>query len=121
MNISPMITNQSVSGNSKAYKTQAPIITIHTDAQVIHNTWPSWRSKTTVSQAKQNNTQVMPHCSNLSVKWQPTVKNTTFADPQMTKSKSNVLPNTCHLIGRQMSEFSSQGMHITDLGKVPDD
>ena len=43
MNISPMITNQSVSGNSKAYKTQAQIITIHTAAQVIHNTRPSWR------------------------------------------------------------------------------
>ena len=60
MNITPMITNQSVSGNSKAYKTQAQTITIHTDAQVIHSTWPSWRSKTTESQAKQNNTQVIP-------------------------------------------------------------
>ena len=121
MNISAMITNQSVSANSKAYKAPAQIITIPTDAQVIHNTWPSWRSKTTEWQAKQNNTQVMPHCSNLSVKWQPTVKNTIFADPQMTKSKSNFLPNTCHQIGHQMSEFRSQGMHITDLGKVPDD
>ena len=66
MNISPMITNQSVCGNSKAYKTQAQIITIHTDAQVIHNTWPSWRSKTTVtSKTKQHTshaTLLQPKC-----------------------------------------------------------
>ena len=114
-----MITNRNVSGNSKAYKTQ-PKLSL---SKKMHKLFTTHGPHDAQKQVTRKTKQHTSHATLLQPKCQMAAnyKNTIFADPQMTKSKSNVLPNTCHVISHQMSEFRSQGMHITDLGKVPDD